>query len=141
MPVLFTRENDFAIRICAYLAGKTPGEHISVSTLSQRLFITRPFATKIIYKLKTKNIIDTVQGKSGGVFLKVDPEQLSLFDILEATEFDSHLNECLKLNTICPLEKKCGIHHFFLEKEEDLFHSLKEKKISEFKIIDPELSL
>ena len=136
MSVFFTRENDFAIRICAYLAGKKPGAPIPVSMISQKLFITRPFATKIIYKLKTKKIVDTVQGKSGGIFLKVNPEQLSLFDILEATEFDSHLNECLKIHTICPLEKKCGIHNFFLEKEEDLFQSLKEKKISEFKIFD-----
>lgn len=139
MPVFFTRENDFAIRICAYLAEKKQGEHVPISVISQKLFITRPFATKIIYKLKTSKIIDTIQGKSGGVFLNVDPENLSLFDILQATGFDSHLNECLKLDAICPFKKECEIRSFFVEKENDLFNSLKEKKISEFKILDSEL--
>lgn len=139
MPILFTRENDFAIRICAYLAGKKPGEHVPVSVISKKLYITRPFATKIIYKLKTSKIIDTVQGKSGGAYLKVDPEQLSLFDILKATEFDSHLNECLKIDGVCPLKENCEIRSFFLEKEDDLFSSLKEKKISDFRIYDSEL--
>jgi Rrf2 family transcriptional regulator, nitric oxide-sensitive transcriptional repressor len=139
MPVFFTRENDFAIRICAYLAGKKPDEHVPISVISKKLFITRPFATKIIYKLKTSKIIDTVQGKSGGAFLNVSPENLSLFDILEATGFDSHLNECLKLSAVCPLKKNCEIRSFFDEKENDLINSLKEKKISDFKIYESEL--
>jgi Rrf2 family transcriptional regulator, nitric oxide-sensitive transcriptional repressor len=136
MSSFFTRENDFAIRICAYLAGKDPGEHVPIAVIAKKLSITRPFATKIIYKLKTCNIIDTVQGKNGGAFLNIDPEKLSLFDILEASGFDSHLNECLKINSICPLKKNCDIHSFFLERETDLFNTLKEHKISEFNILD-----
>jgi Rrf2 family nitric oxide-sensitive transcriptional repressor len=139
MPILFTRENDYAIRICAYLAGKKPGEHVPVSVISKKLYITRPFATKILYKLKTRKIVDTVQGKSGGAFLKVAPTKLSLFDILQATEFDSHFNECLKTDGVCPLKKSCKIRSFFLEKEDGFFNSLKQKKISDFKIFDSEL--
>jgi len=139
MPVFFTRENDYAIRMCAYLAGKGNNQPVPISDLSKKLFITRPFATKIIYNLKINNIVDTVQGKTGGVFLRKDPNTLSIYTILKALGFNSSLNECLHKPGFCPLQPTCKIHVFFLEQENKLIDTLKNKFINEFIFYDDDL--
>ncbi|NOY77692.1 MAG: Rrf2 family transcriptional regulator [Calditrichaeota bacterium] len=139
MNVLIKREYDYAIRICAYLAGNYQKGPISLAAISQKLFITRPFATKIIYKLKQHHIIGTTQGKRGGVFLTYPPEKLSFYKILQAMGFDFALNECIKNPNICPLVSHCKIHLFFVKQDHYLMRQLQEAMISEFIFGDSDL--
>ena len=139
MAAFIKREYDYAIRICAYLAGTYKKSHKSVSELSKKLFITTPFATKIVHKLKNGKLIETVQGKHGGIKLAKNPDGISLFDVLNTVGFDSTINECLKIPGMCPLNVTCKIHKFFIQQEQILIQSLKNTVLSEFKITDNQL--
>ena len=139
MAVFIKREYDYAIRICAYLANFYNKEHKSVPEISKNLFLTVPFTTKIVHQLKKGKIIDTVQGKYGGIRLMISPEKLSFFDVLNAMGFDMTVNECLKNPKICPLVKNCKIHRFFLIQEELMIDNLKNALIIDFIITDEEL--
>ncbi len=139
LNILIKREYDYAVRICAYLAGQPPQKPISISRISELLSITRPFANKIIFQLRKANIIQSVQGRFGGIFLKKDPKELSVLDILHAMEFNSVINECLRTPGICPIIGFCKIHLFFAELQELLIQHLKDKMISDLIIHDYEL--
>jgi DNA-binding IscR family transcriptional regulator len=52
------REYDYAIRICAYLAGNYRKGPIFISQISEKLFITRPFAIKSVFQLKNRTIAE-----------------------------------------------------------------------------------
>ena len=140
MAVFIKREYDYAIRICAYLGAYYNDCLKSVSQVSKKLLITLPFTTKIVHQLKNKNIIETVQGKYGGIKLKKAPEQLSFFDVLNAVGFDSTINECIKIPGICPLQVTCKVHRFFNDQEMKLIDSLRNAKISDFIIRDEDLA-
>lgn len=141
MNVFIKREYDLALRICAYLAGCYQQGPISISEVSRKLFITRPFANKIVHRLKNNGIITTVQGKQGGIYLNPDPKQLSLFDVLQAMGFNSTLNECVLKPQICPLSATCRIHNFFVEQEEYLMSQLKTRKVADFAFTDEDLAV
>jgi len=132
MNVYIKREYDYAIRICIYLAGQKENSIIPLSTISRELLITRPFATKIVHQLKQKGIIGSVQGKMGGVFLNKNPEDTSILDVLEALNFDSTFNECLKTENFCPFSGQCKVHHFYAELENLILKNMQDRKISEF---------
>lgn len=140
MAAFIKREYDYAIRICAYLASFYNEEHKSVPVISKNLYLTIPFTTKIVHQLKKNNIIETIQGKYGGIKLKVSPNKLSFYDILYAMGFDMTINECLKNPSICPIVKNCKVHHFFLSQEHMIIENLKNATINDFKITDVELS-
>lgn len=139
MAVFIKREYDYAIRICAYLANFYKKEYISVPDISKKLYLTVPFTTKIIHQLKNNNIIETVQGKYGGIRLKVSPNKLTFYDILYAMGFDMTINECLRNPGICPLVDNCKIHRFFLSQENTIIENLKNATINNFLITDDEL--
>lgn len=140
MAAFIKREYDYAIRICAYLASFYNEEHKSVPVISKNLYLTIPFTTKIVHQLKKNNIIETIQGKYGGIKLKVSPNKLSFYDILYAMGFDMTINECLRNPGICPLVDNCRIHRFFLSQENTIIENLKNANINDFKITDDELT-
>lgn len=140
MNSFIKREYDYAIRICAYLAGKDAGQPIPLPKVAKILQITKPFATKIMHQLKNAGITGSRQGKTGGIFLKKDPAELSLYSILEAMQFNSTLNECVHQHRVCPLVKVCHIHMFFLETEKQLLDKFKNKMISELVIHDEDIT-
>jgi Rrf2 family nitric oxide-sensitive transcriptional repressor len=139
MAVYIKREYDYAIRICAYLASFYKKEYISVPEVSKKLYLTIPFTTKIVHQLKNNNIIETAQGKYGGIRLKVSPNKLSLYDIVYAMGFDMTINECLKNPRICPIVHNCKVHRFFLSQEQMIIENLKNATIKDFIITDDEL--
>ncbi len=131
MNVYIKREYDYAIRIVVHLAEMNKNTVVPLSRISERLFITRPFANKIVHQLRRNDIIGSVQGKKGGIYLKADPELLSILDILRALNFDSTINECLKTADFCPFSGNCKVHEFYLEQEDLLLNNMAEKKIVE----------
>jgi Rrf2 family protein len=139
MPDLIKREWDYAIRLCAYLAGSYKKGHISLTYAAKRLFLTRPMLNKIVFQLRGKEILDSVQGKYGGIFLKADPQKLSIYDILKAMGYNSNLNECVNEHKSCPLIKQCQVHLFFVEQEMNLIEAFKKKKISDVAFSDKDL--
>lgn len=141
MGAFIKREYDYAIRICAYLASFYKKEHISVPEISKKLYLTVPFTTKIIHQLKNNNIIETVQGKYGGIRLKVSPNKLSIFDILNAMGFNMTINECISNPQICAIAENCKAQRFFLSQENMIIENLKNATITDFKITDDELSI
>lgn len=140
MAVFIKREYDYAIRICCYLASFYNKGHKSVPVISKKLYLTVPFTTKIVHQLKNNNVIETVQGKYGGIKLKVSPNKLSFYDVLYAMGFDMTINECLRNPKICPLVNKCKVHLFFLSQEQMIINNLKGAKISNFIITDEFIS-
>lgn len=140
MNVLIKREYDYALRICAYLAGKFSKGPISLTQITNKLFIPKSFASKIVFKLRKSNLIGTVQGKYGGIFLKKDPELVSVLDVLEAMNYNSTVNECLVNPAICPLVNLCKIHRFFEEQEAIILNNFRQKKLSELAIFEDDLA-
>ncbi len=126
------REQDYAIRIAAFLGSKYPDGYYSISEISRLLFITHPVATKVIYKLTKQGVLKTLRGRNGGIALNQNPATLSFYDILTAVGFNSSMNDCIINPGICPLVKMCKVHLYFLNIEKNIIQSLKETFLSSF---------
>jgi Rrf2 family nitric oxide-sensitive transcriptional repressor len=127
-----SREQDYALRITAYLAGLKKGEFISVSKIAETLRISQKFASRIAHKLKKAGVTDSIQGKYGGVFLKASPQNISIWDILNIIGFKIKFNDCLCENFFCELELGCKFHSFFVQQEQVFMDNLKNQKISDY---------
>ena len=134
MQTYITREQDYALRIVAALAGIQDESHLSITTLCKKLLVTRNFAGKIVHKLKHAGIVNTTQGQFGGVFLSKATANISMYEVLSAIGFRTKFNECLREEISCPLETICGFHGYFHNIENNFLNEMKSKMISEFVI-------
>jgi len=134
------REDDYAIRISAFLASEYPNGFRAISDIANRLALTKPIASKIIHKLKKGNIVTSVRGRNGGVKLVNNPKTTSFLDILTAVGYNSTMNECLKNPSICPLVSFCKINLFWEKIELNIIDTLSKTYLSDFVIYESDLT-
>ncbi len=61
-------------------------EFLSTADISKYLSIPKPTLVKILQNLNIANIIETKEGKKGGIRLMKEPSEITVLEILEAME-------------------------------------------------------
>ena len=103
--MLLSRETDYALRI---LQNLLEGERKSVGEISAEELIPQQFAYKIIKKLSKAGLVDITRGVEGGCKLVADLEQVSLYDLMLATDGVCQVNNCMDSAYKCPRSAKKG---------------------------------
>ena len=127
--MFLTKECDYAIRIVRELADM---EIKPVQTICSREQVPRPFAYKILKRLENGGITGSIRGASGGYYLAKSPDNLSLYDVVNAVDNRLFINECLREGYCCPHNTDgnlCGVHMEFTRIQELLINALKENSI------------
>ena len=76
----------YALRIMLDLAVYNTGEPVRVKDIAKRQDISEKYLEQIIAMLNKANYLTSVRGANGGYFLKRDPEEYTVGDILLVTE-------------------------------------------------------
>ncbi len=107
MFISLTSKN--AIRILSFLA-ESNGK-LSTDYISRSLGITIKNVRKILFYLSKHNFVNSVQGKNGGYYLAVAPENIYLKDIIEAIDGLEKYNQCIFGYENCSEDHPCPLHY------------------------------
>lgn len=107
--MIISRELDYAVRIIRQL-NKT--RISNAAQIEKAECMSRDFARKILGKLKKADIVSTERGTNGGYYLKVSPEDLTLWDLKNVIEPGPVANKCMREGYECPrnCETPCALH-------------------------------
>lgn len=105
---LITRDTDYAVRALCFIA-KCREEIISVSELTEKLKIPRPFLRKILQILNKKGLLRSYKGQGGGFILALSPDNIFLVDLIRIFQGSVSLNECIFKKRVCPNIKSCKL--------------------------------
>lgn len=135
-----TQEADYAIRMCCAL--NESGEVLDTGRLSEIVSITKPIALKVLRKLKSAGIVDSVKGAEGGYRLACDAERLSILDIIESIDGKVYISKCLDDCHYCSLngfnKTNCKVHMAFQAINKELVEGL--SRVTVKSITDSEIS-
>ena len=102
--------SDFALRIVMQLASET--EAITIDALAQRLGLVKSHVMKICAKLVQANIVSARRGRSGGIHLAREPEQITVGEVVRVIENDFAVVECMKDEpSQCTFLPGCRLRH------------------------------
>ncbi len=131
--MLFSKEAGYAIRALIKLAEKPRDQFISAKTLAQELQISESFLSKILQKLVKQGWLQSVRGAKGGVSYAIDPEALSLLDVVLAVDGDTLFTKCILGLPECPSRNgPCVIHQEWAPLRDALWDLLKKRTIADF---------
>lgn len=108
--MLITKESDYGIRIIRAL--KT-GELLTIQQICEREKIPKQFAYKILKKLEIAGLVSIRRGSGGGCLLGRPVSEITLYDIVWATDEEVFLTHCLKHGFQCDYAAhtgSCNIH-------------------------------
>jgi Rrf2 family protein len=109
MRLQLTKRTDYAIRACVHLAleGRCP---IPSRRIAEEMAIPDRFLPQVMADLSRAGIVGAVAGKHGGYCLRRAPVDVSLLDLIDATESPRHRERCVMRDAPCDADPSCPLH-------------------------------
>lgn len=109
-------------------------DFLSTAEISKYLSIPKPTLVKILQNLNVANIIETKEGKNGGIRLMKSPSKITVLEILNAMEKGKSLFQT-SFNIMAegkrPDNAQRSIKHILTQAEDKLKEELSKKTIAE----------
>jgi len=112
-------------------------EYLSTADISKYLSIPKPTLVKILQNLNSANIIETKEGKNGGIRLMKEPTKITVLEIFEAMEKGKPLFQTsysILANAKRPNIAQKSIKNILSDAENQLKNELSKKTIAEILI-------
>ena len=109
-----TQESDYALRIITSLARHD--DVVDAKTISDETSVTQRFALKILHKLVVGDLVISYKGVRGGYKLKLEPDKITLKQVIELIDGPIMMVRCLESSESCALntdKTACIYHHIF----------------------------
>lgn len=106
-----TKWTDYTLRVLLHCAAtRTRETPVTISEIAERHDISRSHLMKIVMTLSGLGWLESSRGRSGGIRLSVDPEKISVGDVVRQTETDFHVVECFdEVSNSCRLNGRCKL--------------------------------
>lgn len=108
--MLFNQTTAYAIRALAYLARDPGRRYVGAVEIGEAVGAPANYLGKTLQLFVRAGYLQAKRGKGGGVRLVADPEELTLWRILEPLQALNALEACPLGNAVCSNETACGIH-------------------------------
>jgi Rrf2 family transcriptional regulator, iron-sulfur cluster assembly transcription factor len=104
------RKTEYALRGLRYLANKRTDEPVMIRDIAEAVDAAPAFLAKILQLLNLAGLVTSSRGVAGGFRLSRPAENITLREILEATEGPISVNVCVVDEDTCNLTKTCAAH-------------------------------
>jgi len=108
-----TTKGRYALRAVYTLAVTAQPNPVSIRELAEKEDISPEFLEQIFFRLKKTGMISSTRGPGGGFRLNKPPEEISLYDILEASGEGVQFTPCLSPEpngSACDRVEDCVAH-------------------------------
>lgn len=96
---------DYSFRALIYLA-RNRNRRCTVEELAAQLETSHNHMKKVICRLAAHRYVKSTKGRTGGLFLGDEPENIVLSDVLLLAEGNMNLLMCYNSCSSCPLQKQ-----------------------------------
>ncbi len=105
-----TRRSDYAIRMMLALAQAGDECPVSVRTLAERQDVPYAFARAVQRDLSAAGLVNASRGASGGLCIARPADEISLLDVVTATQGASSIAVCANEPGWCDRSAACAVH-------------------------------
>jgi Rrf2 family protein len=108
---MISQTAEYAIRALAYIAANGSGRRVLAREISKELAVPANYLSKILHHLARSRVLASARGASGGFELAVDPETVTLLDVVKLFDGTATRRECFLGQAVCSDENPCHVHH------------------------------
>jgi Rrf2 family nitric oxide-sensitive transcriptional repressor len=106
-----TQWTDYTLRVLMYCAACLERtEPVTITEIADSHGISRSHLTKIVQELAARGWLETTRGRGGGMRLLVNAKEITLGEVVRATETDFAMVECFDaVQNQCRLSQHCRL--------------------------------
>ena len=126
-----TSYTNFAMRILMYCS-LHEGRSVTIAEIARDFDISRAHLLKAARRLGQLGYLHTTRGRSGGVRLAMEPEQISLGEVVRALETSDDFVECFNPDTnTCRIAGTCRLTGLLRRALEAFYRELDSKTLAD----------
>jgi Rrf2 family protein len=108
--MIYSSACEYAIRAGTHLAARHGDELVKLKEIAEAEDIPAPFLSSILQRLVAAGLIRSARGPTGGYSLVRAPAETTLYDIKEAVDGVTELEECAVGLGPCSDDMPCPLH-------------------------------
>ncbi len=116
MKVL-TKNTDYAIRALLALAARK-GSYLSAKCISTEHDIPYQFLRRLLQEMIRHGLIVSKEGVKGGFMMEMDPDTISVTQLIEIFQGKVQVSECMFRKQICGNRSRCVLRHEIMRIEQ-----------------------
>ncbi len=132
--VRISKLTDYAVVIMAYIAEVSidDSDYISQAReIAQHTHLALPTVSKLLKILTKFQFLNSIRGTKGGYQLAMQPENISIVDLIQALEGPIAITECNLGHLHCSSETQCAIRTPWLQINQIITDALSKVKLSD----------
>lgn len=126
-----TTRGRYGTRLVLDIAQNQDKGPVSVNQISKRQAISVKYLEGLLWELKKRGYIQSIRGAKGGHLLTRPPEQITVAEIVDVLEGNSHLVECDLKDQPCPRAKNCPTRRLWKDVEKLVYDKLSSATIKD----------
>ncbi|WP_457600755.1 RrF2 family transcriptional regulator [Hydrogenivirga sp.] len=122
----------YAMLALAYLALHRD-RLVKADEIAKAQNIPKPFLSKILHELARRDVLQSVKGPRGGFALKVDPQKLTMWDVVSLMGEEYRFQACVLMPDKCEVYETnpCVVHHRWEKLKRQMIDFLKNTTIAD----------
>lgn len=131
---MLSKYSKYALKALTFIVTNSSEEKkLLVKEIADKTKVPKPFLSKILQELASKDILSSTKGPGGGFY--ATPKQLdgNVLDIIVETEGMDKLQHCILNFENCDSQNPCPLHSYIAPARDALRQSLKSIKLEDLK--------
>lgn len=129
--MLFSKAAEYSVRAMTFLARQPPGKLTGAREIAEAENIPMPFLWKILHTLRRRRLVRSFKGIHGGYELAHPAEEITLSDILAATDGEDLTSGCVLGLPECNDQNPCPLHDAWKNIRATLNHMLQQTTLAD----------
>ncbi|MCW5518590.1 Rrf2 family transcriptional regulator [Aureitalea sp. L0-47] len=131
---MLANSSKYAVKAVRYLVNNASGSSKqSVKDIAGEIDVPKPFLSKLLQQLSSKNLISSTKGPGGGFYITDEQMEHSILNVIVEVEGKDRLKQCALNLENCDDINPCCIHHLIAKQKEALHRAYFEIKIKDLK--------
>ncbi|WP_295985944.1 Rrf2 family transcriptional regulator [uncultured Algibacter sp.] len=117
---MLSKKTKYGLKALTYIARSEGDSPIQVAVIAKSEQIPQKFLESILLTLRKSGILGSKKGKHGGYYLREEPSEIKMTDVMRVLEGPIAMVPCVSLNYYekcddCPNEHKCSVNKLMLQ--------------------------
>ena len=117
---MLSKKTKYGLKALTYIARSEGDSPIQVAVIAKSEQIPQKFLESILLTLRKSGILGSKKGKHGGYYLREEPSEIKMTDVMRVLEGPIAMVACVSLNYYekcddCPDEHKCSVNKLMLQ--------------------------
>lgn len=117
---LISQGAQYAISAVIALSKQPEGTTVSAAALAEPLNCPPAYLSQVLSKLKPSGILNSQRGLNGGVYLAKSPDEITLFEVINAIDGIEFFQSCFLGIEGCGNIEPCPFHNFWSEERKKI---------------------